>query len=352
MLTIIDFALLMKILLHWGVVFLGLVVVLVCAFFIEKRLKAPLEIIIKFLLSSLKWALVVAVFLMLFDLVAQLFQLEALLKYVDYAYALAMTFIVLRYLHQVIDGLYLWKFQQLKKRGQVATATGINGLKHIAKVLITLMLLINVMDQLNISYTGILTLAGAGSLAGAFAAKEIVQNIFGGLVIFFDQPFRVGDQITSVDKKIAGTVEHIGWRVTELVNLQKEPVMVPNGVFISMIIINRSKMKACLFNEVINLRYEDFAKIPLLIEAIKELIKLQNYVDLAQKYHVHLTAFASNSIDVMVRCTFADPSRDLFLQNKGRLLFEIGELVRRHGASMELPTISIDLDQGGDQQTA
>lgn len=66
----------------------------------------------------------------------------------------------------------------------MATATGINGLKHIAKVLITLMLLINVMDQLNISYTGILTLAGAGSLAGAFAAKEIVQNIFGGLVIF------------------------------------------------------------------------------------------------------------------------------------------------------------------------
>lgn len=57
-------------------------------------------------------------FLMLFDLVAQLFQLEALLKYVDYAYALAMTFIVLRYLHQVIDGLYLWKFQQLKKEGK------------------------------------------------------------------------------------------------------------------------------------------------------------------------------------------------------------------------------------------
>ena len=44
------------------------------------------------------------------------------------------------------------------------------------------------------------------------AIKEIVENMFGGLVIFIDQPFKVGDFISSPDRKIEGTVEHIGWR--------------------------------------------------------------------------------------------------------------------------------------------
>ena len=211
-----------------------------------------------------------------------------------------ITGLVLRYFNQVVDHLYLWKYQQLKQNGQVATATGLNGLKHIVKMLVTITLSINAMDQLNISYTGLLTLAGAGSLAGAFAAKDIVQNIFGGLVIFFDQPFKVGDAIASSDQKIAGTVEHIGWRVTELVNFQKEPIIVPNGAFISMIIINRSKMKARLFNEVINLRYQDFEKVPALIKAIGDWMKQQDYVDDTQKQYVHLTAFAPHSIDLMV----------------------------------------------------
>jgi MscS family membrane protein len=207
------------------------------------------------------------------------------------------------------------------------------------------------MDQLNISYTGLLTLAGAGSLAGAFAAKDIVQNIFGGLVIFFDQPFKVGDAIASSDQKIAGTVEHIGWRVTELVNFQKEPIIVPNGAFISMIIINRSKMKARLFNEVINLRYQDFEKVPALINAIGDWIKQQDYVDGTQKQYVHLTAFAPHSIDLMVRCTFSHPSRDLFLQHKEQLLLDIGKIVDQHGAAIAFPTYTLHhSEQGGEQQ--
>ena len=353
MLKVENIDLLIKVLVQWGMVFIAIALVFMIIFFIGKRAKSPMSIILEHMMTNLKWAFLLAIFLMAFDVTAQGFQLKALMKYVNYGHVLVITILMLRTINQIVDSLYAWKYSQLKRKGQVATATGLNGLKHIVKMLVSLTLIINAMDQMNISYTGLLTLAGAGSLAGAFAAKDIVQNIFGGLVIFFDQPFKVGDFITSLDQKIAGTVEHIGWRVTELVNIQKEPIIVPNGAFISMVIINRSKMKSRLFNEVINLRYQDFDKVPALLEAIGVLMKEKEYVDASYQQYVHLTAFASHSIDLMVRCTFASPSRDLFLKNKEQLLLDIGRLIDQHGAGMAFPTITIEhSNQAGDQQTA
>ena len=53
---------------------------------------------------------------------------------------------------------------------------------------------------------------GIGGLAMATAAKDFVSNIFGGITVFVDKPFQVGDriQIGGYD----GTIEEIGIRST------------------------------------------------------------------------------------------------------------------------------------------
>ena len=53
---------------------------------------------------------------------------------------------------------------------------------------------------------------GIGGLALAMAAKDFVSNIFGGITVFVDKPFRVGDriQISGYD----GNIEEIGIRFT------------------------------------------------------------------------------------------------------------------------------------------
>ena len=70
---------------------------------------------------------------------------------------------------------------------------------------------------------------GIGGLAFAMAAKDTVANIFGGIMIFMDKPFKPQDRI--VINGIDGTVEEVGIRSTRIRTLSGRLVTMPNGQF-------------------------------------------------------------------------------------------------------------------------
>jgi small-conductance mechanosensitive channel len=78
-----------------------------------------------------------------------------------------------------------------------------------------------------LSATSLVAAATAVGLAVGFAAQDILKNIFGGLVIVFDQPFQVGDKIS-----VGGTygeVMSIGLRSTRITTPDDNLVTVPNA---------------------------------------------------------------------------------------------------------------------------
>ena len=70
------------------------------------------------------------------------------------------------------------------------------------------------MQEIGLSISGLLAFGGVGGLIVGLAAKDLLSNFFGGMMIFFDRPFRVGEFIKSPDRNIEGIVEKIGWRLT------------------------------------------------------------------------------------------------------------------------------------------
>jgi MscS family membrane protein len=70
---------------------------------------------------------------------------------------------------------------------------------------------------------------GIGGLAFALAAKDTVQNIFGGVMIFLDKPFKPKDRI--VIDGIDGAVEEVGIRSTRIRTMAGRIVTIPNGLF-------------------------------------------------------------------------------------------------------------------------
>jgi small-conductance mechanosensitive channel len=74
---------------------------------------------------------------------------------------------------------------------------------------------------------GLLTAMAAIGVAIGFAAQDILKNIFGGLVIVFDQPFQVGDKIQVAGSY--GEVVSIGLRSTRIVTPDDSLVTVPNA---------------------------------------------------------------------------------------------------------------------------
>ncbi len=72
-------------------------------------------------------------------------------------------------------------------------------------------------------------IAGIGltSFVIGFAIRDILNNLLSGVLILWQQPFEVGDQIF-IDK-LQGRVEYIGVRATSLKKDDGELVLVPNG---------------------------------------------------------------------------------------------------------------------------
>lgn len=70
---------------------------------------------------------------------------------------------------------------------------------------------------------------GIGGLAFALAAQDTVKNLIGGLIIFFDKPFHMGDVIHV--KEFQGTVIYIGMRSTRIRNAAGRIITIPNAQF-------------------------------------------------------------------------------------------------------------------------
>ena len=63
------------------------------------------------------------------------------------------------------------------------------------------------MQTLGFSVAGVLTFGGIGGIAIGFAAQDMLSNFFGGLMIYLDRPFKIGDWVRSPDREIEGVVE-------------------------------------------------------------------------------------------------------------------------------------------------
>ncbi|MCW5909145.1 MAG: mechanosensitive ion channel family protein [Chitinophagales bacterium] len=95
---------------------------------------------------------------------------------------------------------------------------------------------------------------GIGGLALALAAQDTVKNIFGGVMVFLDKPFKLGDRIKigSFD----GFVDYIGIRSTRIKTLEGRIVTIPNAQFSDSPIENITIEPARRIVTVLGLVYE------------------------------------------------------------------------------------------------
>jgi len=112
-------------------------------------------------------------------------------------------------------------------------------LRKGAKATVWIMAVIIGLDNAGYDIGAILAGLGIGGIALAMAAKDTVANVFGGVTIFTDQPFRINERV-----KVAGfdgTVKEIGIRSTRLETLEGRIVTIPNSKFTSSAVENVSR---------------------------------------------------------------------------------------------------------------
>ena len=233
--------------------------------------------------------------------------------------------------------------QQSFKRGKpmdVTTAEAIAKLLR-ASVIITAGLVI--LQKLGFSISGLLAFGGIGGIAIGFAAKDLLANFFGGLMIYLDRPFNVGDWVRSPDREIEGTVEHIGWRLTTIRTFDKRPLYVPNSAFTSIAVENPSRMRNRRIHETIGIRYDDADKMAAIVEAVKSMLLDHEEIDTAQTLIVNFNKFAPSSLDFFIYTMTKTTDWVKYHEVKQDVMLKIIEIISAHGAECAFPTSTIHL---------
>ena len=137
---------------------------------------------------------------------------------------------------------------------------------------------------------------GIGGLAFALAAKDYIENIFGGMSIFTDKPFQAKDRIR-IDG-FDGTVEEIGIRRSRIRTLGGTLVTIPNAKFIHNSVENVALELTRKIVLQLGLTYDTSSeKMELALNILKE-INADNQELVTESPTAFFAGFGASTLDI------------------------------------------------------
>ncbi len=229
--------------------------------------------------------------------------------------------------------------------GEEVDRTTVDGLSKVSRIVVIAVATLAVMQTLGFSISGVLAFGGMGGIAVGFAAKDLLANFFGGLMIHLDRPFNVGETIRSPDKQLEGKVEHIGWRQTRIRASNMALIYVPNALFTSIVVENPSRMSHRRIRETVGLRYDDLDKMRAIVEEVKTMLKDHPEIDTAQEIVVAFDQFADSSVNFIIQAFSKATRLAQFHAVKQDVLLKVSDIIAKHGAEMAFPTRTLYLNR-------
>lgn len=263
--------------------------------------------------------------------------------YVPTVRAIALTLVVAWFFFRLIRSIETNALAQAARSDNRLDATTADALAKLLRgtVLVTAGLML--LNEFGVSLSGLLAFSGIGGIAIGFAARDVLANIFGGVTIYLNRPFSVGDWIRSPDRDIEGVVEAIGWRATTLRRFDMRPLYVPNAVFSNVALENPSRMTHRRITETVGLRYEDAAVVPDIVEAVRSMLDADDAIDSDQAILTYLDSLGASALNLLIYCYTRTTDWAEYLAVKQSVLQRVQDIVRDHDAAIAFPTTTMHI---------
>ncbi|GAB5498204.1 MAG: mechanosensitive ion channel family protein [Pseudohongiellaceae bacterium] len=221
-------------------------------------------------------------------------------------------------------------------------ATTLTALAKLLRLSVVISAALIALPTVGIEITALLAFGGVGGIAIGFAAQDLLANFFGGLMIYMDRPFVIGDWIRSPDREVEGTVEHIGWRLTVVRTFDKRPLYIPNAVFTKLAVENPSRMRNRRIKETIGIRYKDADKMRSIVEEVKSMLGSHPDIDTTQTMIVNFDAYGASSLNFFIYTFTKTVNWIEYHRVKEDIMLEIIDIVHKNGADFAFPTTTLD----------
>ena len=215
--------------------------------------------------------------------------------------------------------------------------------EKFARFLLVMLFGLMILHTLNFSIASLLTFGGVAGIALGFAAQGVVSNVFGAMVVYMDQPFKVGEWIVLPELNISGTVEHIGWRSTKVRAFDSRPYYVPNNIFNTNVVQTPQRMRARRIDQTVPVRYCDADRLPVILRELRAFIHNHPRIDHSQSEMIYFTNYGPHSLDILIYCFVASVQWGESLAVQEDVLLNAARIIRRNGGELALPITRVQM---------
>lgn len=184
-----------------------------------------------------------------------------------------------------------------------------------------------------VAVQSMLTVGGIGGVATAFAARDILGNVLSGLTMQFSQPFSLGDTIKA--GAIEGQVIEMGLMTTSLLSAEKFPIVVPNSLFSSQVIINKSRAQWRAITKKIPFQVADFSTVSKISDDIKSMLRSHPKVFLGKEApYCFLSQIESSYAELTIGCNLKRMGKEELFSTEQDILLQSVQIMKENGATL------------------
>ena len=148
--------------------------------------------------------------------------------------------------------------------------------------------------------------AGILGLALSFAAKDTLANLFAGVFILADTPYKIGDFIV-LDSGERGQVTHIGIRSTRILTRSDVEVTIPNAIMGNTKVINETAGPSSKYRIRIQIGVAYGSEVPKVRTALLAAVNSVGNVEADPAPRVRFRTFGDSSLNFELLCWVAEP---------------------------------------------
>ncbi len=209
---------------------------------------------------------------------------------------------------------------------------------NLIKLLIIALALYITFQVWGIDMTAWLASAGVIGIAIGFAAKDTLANLFSGVFILADTPYKIGDYIV-LEGEQRGKVTHIGIRSTRLLTRDDVEITIPNAIMGNSKITNQSGGPHPKFRIRVKIGVAYGSDIDQVREILIEIAKTEPLITQHPTPRVRFRTFGASSLDLELMGWIEDP------ELRGRTIDKLNSSIykRFNQENIEIPYAKQDI---------
>lgn len=211
---------------------------------------------------------------------------------------------------------------------------------NIAAITIIVFAVYFMFQSWHVDMTAWLASAGIAGIAIGFAAKDTLANLFSGVFIMADSPYKIGDYVVLDDGGgIRGKVTHIGIRSTRLLTRDDVEVTIPNSIMGNSKVVNESGGPHVKYRIRVAVGVAYGSDIDQVRDVLMSVARESETVCEQPEPRVRFRAFGASSLDFELLCWVDNP------ELRGRVLDALNSAVYKRFLvdGIEIPFAKQDL---------